>query len=104
MKPVKEKIYIVRSRMGIPLGVDDTDHIVFNCPECNSPLEVTKVTTIKVGISMDCKEEDKCTWIRLACLKCKIIGQRKFYWTSEDGRFCRHTTNNKEPNFWRNSK
>ena len=67
----------------IQIGIDDTDHICFFCPECNFPLKVSEVKTDKNKIT-----KEKCTWIILACHNCKRIGQRKFYWTTETGKFC----------------
>lgn len=76
----------------IQIGIDQTDHIVFICEKCSKPLEVIKVSSKNIVISMDCKEKDNCTWIYLVCHDCKTLGHRKFYWKSEDGRFCLNRT------------
>lgn len=70
----------------IQLGVDDTDHICFFCPKCKQPLEIIAVETM--NNFYDGKTRENCTWIYMVCHNCKILGQRKFYWKSEDGRYC----------------
>lgn len=82
----------------IPIGVDDTDHIAFFCPECrdingiNSPMFVTKVYTNRMVVNTRTGAKDKCTWIHLKCPTCNDAGQRKFYWKGEDEENCRHRT------------
>ena len=78
----------------IQIGVDSTDHIVFLCPNCKKALKVVNVKSIRnMVINPKDDERDSCTYIRLACHKCKMVGQRKFYWESEDGKFCCQKTN-----------
>jgi len=72
----------------IQIGIDDTDHITFFCPKCSKAMKVLEVFSKKIVIDLE-KNKDNCTWILLVCKECKRIGQRKFYWESEDGRFCR---------------
>ena len=86
LREYKHKNYAVQ------IGVDDTDHMVFICESCKNPLEVISVESKKVSISMNGKERDNCTWIEVVCHKCKSFEIRKFYWKSEDGRYCWHRT------------
>ena len=63
-----------RTHGGIAVGVDDTDHMVFFCPECDKPLRVLNLfKTISLS-------GEHCTNIQLACA-CGFKGQRKFYWS-----------------------
>ena len=70
----------------IQIGVDDTDHLCFLCSKCKKTLEVIEVKTIN-GI-YNGKYKENCTWIYLVCNDCELLGKRKFYWKSEDGKFC----------------
>jgi len=79
----------------IKIGVDFTDHIAFICPDCGSVLKVEKVFTIKVNVTED-GLRDRCTYIKLSCNNCGGFGQRKFYWKTEDGKFCNKLTGEKE--------
>ncbi|MBW3002594.1 hypothetical protein KY338_05540 [Candidatus Woesearchaeota archaeon] len=74
----------------VQLGIDITNHIVFICNKCHKPLEVIEVLTERVYISK--LDKDACTFITLACHNCKTLGHRKFYWKTEDGRFCLRRT------------
>lgn len=70
----------------VQIGIDDTDHMVFICNVCKKPMEVIEVFTKK-----DCydgKIKENCTWIKIKCNDCKMLSQKKFYWKSEDGKFC----------------
>ena len=66
-----------------PVRADSMDHIAFACPFCEKAADVISVTTRNV--SLDAKNTDKCTWIRLSCETHGEIRQRKFYWTGDDG-------------------
>lgn len=72
----------------IQIGIDCTDHICFFCDKCEQPLKVIEVKNRNVAITMNGKKRDNCTWVYLVCDFCKSLGQRKFYWTSESGKFC----------------
>lgn len=72
---------------GIVIGVDDTDHVAFYCPDCDVAMKVFRVFTQRINVS-DKGDKDKCTWVYLRCRNCKGEGQRKFYWTIEDGMYC----------------
>ncbi len=82
----------------VQLGIDSTDHIVFICNECKNTLEVKEVLTKNIVINPDDKTKDNCTWIYIVCHNCKNLGVRKFYWKSEDGRFCIGRTYNYKDN------
>lgn len=69
---------------GIPIGVDDTDHIAFFCPNCGKAMTVSSV-----GASGP--PHNQCTHIFLRCA-CGTRGQRKFYHTTDDGKYCTHRT------------
>ena len=84
--------------MDIQLGVDDTDHVAFFCPQCEAVMKVTKVQTEKVLVNTASGKHDKCTWIHCACPTHGNVGWRKFYWTVEDGEYCKHRTDAKSPN------
>lgn len=71
----------------IQVGLDSTDHICFYCPICKMPMEIVEVFSKKVIIDFE-KNRDYCTWVYLVCHTCKRFGQRKFYWNTEDGKFC----------------
>lgn len=73
------------------LGVDSTDHIAFFCKRCRKTMRVIEIVTRKAVYSSDFGK-DNCTWIYLVCDKCEVLQQRKFYWKSEDGRFCLNIT------------
>lgn len=68
------------------IGIDTTDHIVFICNKCKNPLEVIEVISRIFPVSED--KKDICTWVYAVCHTCKTLGKRKFYWKTEDGRFC----------------
>lgn len=72
----------------VQIGIDGTDHIVFICKDCKNPLEVIEVFSKNIAITTDGKNKDNCTWIYVVCHNCKTLGKRKFYWKSEDGRYC----------------
>lgn len=75
----------------VQIGIDDTDHVVFLCDKCKSPLEVIEVFSKNIPVTMDCKTKENCTWIYVVCHNCKTLGKRKFYW-KEDGKFCWNRT------------
>lgn len=76
----------------VQIGIDETDHIVFICKECKNPLEIIKVFSKNVAITTNGKTKDNCTWIYVVCHNCKTLGKRKFYWKSEDGKYCFNRT------------
>ena len=79
--------------MDIPIGVDQTDHVAFFCPDCDGAMLVTKVLTEDVVVDSVLGTYDKCTWIQLHCPACKTDkGHRKFYWKTEDGVYCTERT------------
>jgi len=69
----------------IQVGIDDTDHIVFYCPKCKETMTIQSVNTEK-------DPSDNCTMVYLECKKCNIEGKRKFYWKTDDGKFCHQKT------------
>ena len=76
----------------IQIGIDNTDHIVFICKKCKNPLEIIEVSSKNIDILKLHQKKDNCTWIWTVCHNCKTFGKRKFYWKSEDGRFCFNRT------------
>ncbi len=78
--------------MNIQIGIDDTDHIAFFCGQCKSVMKVTKTETHKVCVNTTTGKHDKCTWIHCQCPTHGNVGWRKFYWTVENGGYCRHKT------------
>jgi hypothetical protein len=81
---------------GVPIGVDETDHIAFFCPQCDRVLTVTSVVTKRVLVNANTGNKDKCTWVRLHCSSCRVGDQRKFYWTTERGEYCDERTDHSE--------
>ena len=84
--------------MDIQLGVDDTDHVAFFCPQCKSVMKVTKVQTQRVLVNTNTGKHDKCTWIHCSCPTHGNVGWRKFYWTVEDGQYCDDRTDAQSSN------
>uniref|UniRef100_A0A6H1ZYR8 Uncharacterized protein n=1 Tax=viral metagenome TaxID=1070528 RepID=A0A6H1ZYR8_9ZZZZ len=58
---------------------DSTDHFQIFCPHCDRTARVWKVETKKVNIKFR-DSVDKCSYVWVECLPCKISGYRKIYW------------------------
>ena len=73
---------------GIIIGVDDTDHFTFFCPECESIMRIYNTME---------HEGSGVVVLSAKCLKCKSEGQRKIYRYGDEkiGKFCVFKTNNK---------
>jgi hypothetical protein len=74
----------------VAIGVDDTDHVAFFCPECKGVMTVTNVDTN--GVLRKVPAANACTNVYLKCTKCGNKDWRKFYWLAETGENCTHRT------------
>ena len=78
---------------GIILGVDDTDHVAFICPDCGKTMKVTSVQTF--GVLRGVPTKNACTHVYVKCV-CGHDHWRKFYWIAETGEHCTHRTDGKD--------
>lgn len=78
---------------GVIIGVDDTDHVAFICPQCSQVMKVTSVQTS--GVLRGVPTQNACTHIYLKC-PCGHDHWRKFYWISMTAKYCTHRTDGVE--------
>jgi hypothetical protein len=73
--------FSIETAFNIPIAFDSTDHLAFICPKCNNEMNIKEVRTLKkVGLHLLGTTTDDCTYIKVYCKNCEIVGQRKFYW------------------------
>ena len=73
----------------VAIGVDDSDHMAFLCPQCRAVMKVTSVQT--TGVLRNIPTQPAVTHVYLQC-KCGQADWRKFYWLAETGKYCTHRT------------
>lgn len=74
---------------GIIVATDETDHMAFLCPKCQTGMVVNKIYTASPTLKPN---PESVTHIYLLCLDCGHNHWRKFDWSGRTATICKHRT------------